>query len=91
MHPCNSLRYPTKCMEHLRAGFSLTFRTDESQGTAEDGERSMVPASSVSHHAGRWDSGAAVGCQFQYICQFRSVLAESTTARIRNGASGQCA
>lgn len=65
--------------------------TDESQGAAEDGQRSMVPASSASHHAGCWDSGATVGCQFQYFRQFGSVLAESAAAGIRDGTSGQCA
>lgn len=56
--------------------------TDESQGAAEDGERSMVSASSASHYAGCWNGGAAVGRQFQHFRQFRSVLAESAAARI---------
>lgn len=80
--------YDHKMYGMLRVGFSLTLCTDESQGAAEDGERSMVPVSTASHHAGCWDSGAAVGRQFQYFGQFRSVLAESTAAGIRNGASG---
>jgi len=66
----------------LRACFFFLSYIDESQGVTEDSECSMVSTNSTSYYAGCWDSGTAVGCQFQYFCQFRTVFVEFTAAWI---------